>query len=350
MGILNSSLPGVGGMPIVLDTVNQMRQQRNRDALTQFQQVKGIYDIKNSQDQMAIEQAMLPYRQKQMEAQAWAMSNPELEKIDQGDSWLLRDRKTGQERKIQKGVNPSIDAQIQEQKRQWGSVSETEKYKAESDERVARIKAASTEATNSLTAATAFRDTSLKIATMMDSDKNVMAYRAALPMFVGAQDALKDKGAASDIDLIYAFGKIMDPNSVVREGELALVTKGQGPIQEKVMEFLRIFKQNGGHLTDSFRQDLFRRMQARMGAMEIGYSAARKRAENLGRASGFYKGREDETGADLWGMGKPTSEQSKAALRDFRKEWKGNAGGGGGGTQYTDPNAPPPGFLSGESP
>ena len=326
MGILNSQLPGVGGMPLVLDTVNQMRQQRNRDALAKYQQVKGIFDIKNAQDQMAIEQQLAPARQKMLEAQAWSMSNPAIEQIDQGDSWLLRDRKTGNERVIKKGVSPTVDAQIKEEQRQWKGISETNRQKLASDERIARIKAASTSATNNLTAANSFRETTLKIANMMDSDKNVMAYRAALPMFVGAQDALKDNGAASDIDLIYAFGKIMDPNSVVREGELQLAIQGQGPVQAKMRQAKRLFETNGGHLTTEFRQDLFRRMQARMGAMEIGYGAARKRAENFGRASGFYKGREDESGSDLWGMSKPTSEQSKAALREYRKEWKGGGG------------------------
>ncbi|NYT33925.1 phage tail tip lysozyme [Rhizobium sp. WYCCWR 11128] len=49
------------------------------------------------------------------------------------------------------------------------------------------------------------------------------SYQQALPSYSSMIDTAKTDSKASDLNLIYGLGKIMDPNSVVREGEMTLV-------------------------------------------------------------------------------------------------------------------------------
>ncbi|ANL52862.1 hypothetical protein [Rhizobium phaseoli] len=49
------------------------------------------------------------------------------------------------------------------------------------------------------------------------------SYQQALPSYSSMIDTAKTDSKASDLNLIYGLGKIMDPNSVVREGEMAMV-------------------------------------------------------------------------------------------------------------------------------
>lgn len=49
------------------------------------------------------------------------------------------------------------------------------------------------------------------------------SYQQALPSFQSMIDTAKTDSKASDLNLVYGLGKIMDPNSVVREGEMVMV-------------------------------------------------------------------------------------------------------------------------------
>ncbi|ANL48645.1 hypothetical protein AMC87_CH04024 [Rhizobium phaseoli] len=49
------------------------------------------------------------------------------------------------------------------------------------------------------------------------------SYQQALPSYSSMIDTAKTDSKASDLNLIYGLGKIMDPNSVVREGEMTMV-------------------------------------------------------------------------------------------------------------------------------
>ncbi|WP_259667095.1 hypothetical protein [Rhizobium lentis] len=49
------------------------------------------------------------------------------------------------------------------------------------------------------------------------------SYQQALPSYSSMIDTAKTNTKASDLNLIYGLGKIMDPNSVVREGEMTMV-------------------------------------------------------------------------------------------------------------------------------
>lgn len=49
------------------------------------------------------------------------------------------------------------------------------------------------------------------------------SYQQAAPVFQSMIDTAKTDSKASDLNLVYGLGKIMDPNSVVREGEMVMV-------------------------------------------------------------------------------------------------------------------------------
>ncbi|MGR8923868.1 hypothetical protein ACU8MB_08975 [Rhizobium leguminosarum] len=49
------------------------------------------------------------------------------------------------------------------------------------------------------------------------------SYQQALPPYQSMVDTAKTDSKASDLNLVYGLGKIMDPNSVVREGEMVMV-------------------------------------------------------------------------------------------------------------------------------
>ncbi|MFW8606482.1 phage tail tip lysozyme [Rhizobium beringeri] len=49
------------------------------------------------------------------------------------------------------------------------------------------------------------------------------SYQQALPPYQSMADTAKTDSKASDLNLVYGLGKIMDPNSVVREGEMVMV-------------------------------------------------------------------------------------------------------------------------------
>lgn len=51
----------------------------------------------------------------------------------------------------------------------------------------------------------------------------VKAYRDTIPVYQSMQEAAGRDSKAADLNLVYGLAKIMDPNSVVREGEMVMV-------------------------------------------------------------------------------------------------------------------------------
>lgn len=99
----------------------------------------------------------------------------------------------------------------------------------------------------------------------------VKNYKEVIPIIASAQRA--PNTPAGDIDLIYAVGKIMDPNSVVREGELALVIKSGSPAQR--FQGLVSYVQGGGRLTPAQRTELTQVLNSRVQALQTSYDAAK---------------------------------------------------------------------------
>lgn len=111
----------------------------------------------------------------------------------------------------------------------------------------------------------------------------VKNYKAVVPIIQSAKKA--PNTPAGDIDLIYAVGKVMDPNSVVREGELNLVIAAGSPAQ-KLQGFVNYVK-GGGRLAPEQRAQLMDTLDNRTGALKGQYDAARGSYENIIRKQGL---------------------------------------------------------------
>jgi hypothetical protein len=80
----------------------------------------------------------------------------------------------------------------------------------------------------------------------------VKNYNAVVPIIKSAETAPDTK--AGDLQLIYGVGKILDPDSVVREGEMVLVTKTGSPAQ-RILGYMN-YLQGRGQLTPEHRKQL----------------------------------------------------------------------------------------------
>jgi hypothetical protein len=108
-------------------------------------------------------------------------------------------------------------------------------------------------------------------------------YEQALPIYGAMVEAAPRNTKAADLNLVYGLGKIMDPGSVVREGEMVMV-KNTGSLPDWLVGSINSL--NGGQaLTPETRNaimtEAFGRMQAYEGA--LGQETARYR-DIVGRA------------------------------------------------------------------
>lgn len=98
--------------------------------------------------------------------------------------------------------------------------------------------------------------------------QSVKDYETALPLLVSARKA-PDNGYG-DLQLIYTAGKVLDPGSVVREGELALTVAAGSPLQ-RAIGTTRFTTENGGRLTPETRQQLLGMLNERVMAYRQAY-------------------------------------------------------------------------------
>jgi hypothetical protein len=98
--------------------------------------------------------------------------------------------------------------------------------------------------------------------------QSVKDYETALPILVSARKA-PDNGYG-DLQLIYTAGKVLDPGSVVREGELALTVAAGSPLQ-RALGTARFTTENGGRLTPETRQQLLGMLNERVLAYRQAY-------------------------------------------------------------------------------
>ncbi|MDT0507536.1 hypothetical protein [Novosphingobium sp. MMS21-SN21R] len=109
-----------------------------------------------------------------------------------------------------------------------------------------------------------------------ESTPEVKNYRVVIPQLI---DALKTPDDASgDNALLYAYSKIMDPTSVVRESETASAASGASVFDQTVANLKKQFGiEGGGQLAPDVRKGLKRQALAR--AQELGkiYRAQRQR-------------------------------------------------------------------------
>jgi hypothetical protein len=99
--------------------------------------------------------------------------------------------------------------------------------------------------------------------------QSVKDYETVLPLIESARKA-PDNGYG-DLQLIYTAGKILDPGSVVREGELGLTIAAGSPLQ-RMLGTTRFTLEKGGRLTPEVRRQLVGMLGERVGATQQAYT------------------------------------------------------------------------------
>jgi len=117
------------------------------------------------------------------------------------------------------------------------------------------------------------------------NDPAVKAYRESLPVIIGATQA--QPGGAGDLSVVYGWAKAMDPNSVVREGEVGMAQAATGPAA-RVQHYISAYRLNeGGSLPPQVRQQLIEEMRTKGRQLNLAYSQSYKQAQELLRQSGL---------------------------------------------------------------
>jgi hypothetical protein len=189
---------------------------------------------------------------------------PDIQMLNLGDRFLAQDKL-----RTQPGTAFDINlskAQVDESKRGWANVGlRKEEVGVKRDE---------VKAMREIGGGAANRELGNLVAGMrkeynsLDPVKN---YKAAAPVAAAAASA--PDTPAGDLDLIYAVGKVLDPNSVVREGELNLVIKSGTPLQ-RFQGYARMIAQGKGRLPPSQRAQLTAMLQSRMSELKRAHDSA----------------------------------------------------------------------------
>ena len=123
----------------------------------------------------------------------------------------------------------------------------------------------------------------LDIKAQFDSNPYVKAYRDALPNAVSAMKA--PDTAQGDLSVVYAFGKVMDPGSVVREGELNMANQ-TSPLLGQLQSYIGMINA-GKRLPKSTRTGLIEAIRAKAGEYDRGYTSARELYMKKAKAAGL---------------------------------------------------------------
>jgi hypothetical protein len=97
-----------------------------------------------------------------------------------------------------------------------------------------------------------------------ESLPNYKAYQQAAPVYQSMVDTAKTDSKASDLNLVYGLGKIMDPNSVVREGEMVMVNNTSS-LPDWVQGAINSVN-GGSRLEPATRTAILNEAKSRMGA------------------------------------------------------------------------------------
>lgn len=120
-----------------------------------------------------------------------------------------------------------------------------------------------------------------------DFDKSpaVKAYRTVVPMLESAKDAAARPTRAADLNLVYAFAKLMDPDSVVRESETAGVV-ATGNLGDRLGAY--VGQLNGqAMLSPETRAKLIAELDSRFTSLESQYKAHEAAYEGIARNRGL---------------------------------------------------------------
>lgn len=114
-------------------------------------------------------------------------------------------------------------------------------------------------------------DNSNKLRDEFQSSTVVKNYREVTPIMESMKDAMQRPSRAADLNMVYALAKIMDPGSVVREGEMIMVNNTQG-IGDRLAGMIQSLN-GGAQLTPETRQRIMEEAQSRYRGLEQSYKA-----------------------------------------------------------------------------
>lgn len=101
------------------------------------------------------------------------------------------------------------------------------------------------------------------------SEKTVQGWQTVAPIVASMKDAVTRKTRSADLNLVYGMAKLMDPGSVVREGEQVLVQNTQALPDWLVGQINRL---NGGQgLSDDARKGLMAEVDSRTAGIKDAY-------------------------------------------------------------------------------
>jgi hypothetical protein len=109
----------------------------------------------------------------------------------------------------------------------------------------------------------------------------VKSWNVIEPVLLSARTASKDNTGASDLNMIYALGKVLDPNSVVREGELEMAGN-TGSLGQKIAGYYKSVN-SGGRLTPQIKEDLLRQIESRTYSQRQQYEAAKSKYTEIAK-------------------------------------------------------------------
>lgn len=115
-----------------------------------------------------------------------------------------------------------------------------------------------------------------------ESQPAVKSYRVVVPMLESAKDAATRPTRAADLNLIYAFAKLMDPDSVVRESETAGVV-ATASVAERLQAY--IGQLNGqAMLNPDMRRKLIAELESRFHGIKESHDALAKQYTDIAKA------------------------------------------------------------------
>jgi len=117
-----------------------------------------------------------------------------------------------------------------------------------------------------------------------EGQAQVKNYREAIPAYNAIVDAASRDNKASDLNIVYGLAKIMDPTSVVREGEFKMAAAAGSPAERLQGLFNEIV--GGARLTPQQRQEFIREAQGRVESYKAVHDQLGVRYEDLARQQG----------------------------------------------------------------
>jgi hypothetical protein len=130
----------------------------------------------------------------------------------------------------------------------------------------------------------AFDNTS-KLRGDFEGIQQVKDYRKARAVFASAVDALNTNSAAADLNLVYAFATMMDPGSVVREGEMGMVKATQSASDQ--VKALVAMVSGGQRISPEARRALVDQMASRFEGYKAAHDELATRYGDIAKRGGY---------------------------------------------------------------